>query len=96
MKATRRGYEWIKQRIAALTDITLADDELRFLKEKCPYLPEKYLNFLKSFRFKPQEQVVVKFTEMKELSKRAELEELCQAEKGEVFVSIFLLGSSAW
>lgn len=96
MKATHRGFEWIQKRIADLAHVALTDDELRFLKEKCPYLPEKYLNFLKDFRFKPQEQVVVKFTEMKELSKRAELEELCQVERGEVFVSTFLLGPNGW
>lgn len=67
------------------------------MKDKCPYLPQKYLDFLKGFRFKPEELVKVTFTTMQEeFSKRAELEELCQASRGEEFGSVTIDVRGKW
>ena len=38
-------------------NISLSDDELRFLKQHCSYLSPAYLDFLKEFRLSPREQL---------------------------------------
>lgn len=45
-----------------LGNISLSTDELRFLKEKCPYFNQNYLEFLKDLRLDPRTQVVATFT----------------------------------
>lgn len=98
LKITRRGFKWLQNRISELRKLALTDSELQFLKDKCPYLPSKYLDFLHSFHFKPAEQVAAKFTpvQINELSKRAELEELCQASKDEEFGDVEISVQGKW
>lgn len=40
--------------------LSLADDELQWLKESCPYFTPTYLSYLSSYRYKP-EQVSITF-----------------------------------
>ncbi|KAK7757075.1 nicotinate phosphoribosyltransferase [Diatrype stigma] len=40
-----------------LGNISLSDEELRFLKKHCTYLSPAYLDFLKEFRLSPREQL---------------------------------------
>ncbi|KAI5809838.1 Quinolinate phosphoribosyl transferase [Peziza echinospora] len=61
LKITRRGFEWLKRQIYQLRTLALTDDELAFLREKCPYFPESYLSYLKDFRFSPGCQVGLEF-----------------------------------
>lgn len=44
-----------------LEDITLTEDEIAYLHKNCPYFPEDYINYLKTFRFKPEEQIKLEF-----------------------------------
>ena len=39
----------------------MRDDELAYLRDKCPFLKETYLDFLKAFRFRPAEHVDLHF-----------------------------------
>lgn len=39
----------------------MSDDELRYLRDHCPYLSPAYLEFLKEFRLSPREQVTPAF-----------------------------------
>lgn len=43
------------------TNRTLKEDEVVWLKKRCPYFKDSYIEFLRSFRFKPEEQVLVYF-----------------------------------
>ena len=45
--------------------VKLTDDELEWLKTKCPYLTPEYLAYLASFRFKP-EQVTINYIPVSE------------------------------
>lgn len=44
-----------------LGNISLSDEEYRFLQEHCKYLTHDYLEYLKDFRLRPREQVVATF-----------------------------------
>ena len=62
MKFTREAYDWLAKQIDRLANIKLTDDELAYLHKSCGYLNhESYLDFLKSFRFRPSEHVKVEF-----------------------------------
>ena len=37
----------------------MTEDELQFLRDKCPYLGEEYFRFISEFRLRPREQVEV-------------------------------------
>ncbi|KAF8475794.1 Quinolinate phosphoribosyl transferase [Kalaharituber pfeilii] len=57
LKITRKGYEWIQEKISYLGSVCLTDDELTYLRTTCTYFPEHYLKYLQEFRFRPEEQV---------------------------------------
>ena len=74
MKLTHEAYLWLQSRIngihsfqvvvpliKALENLRVTDEELAWLKKNCSYLPDAYLNFLKSFRFYPQKQVTLEW-----------------------------------
>lgn len=44
----------------AFTDLQLTDEEYEWLKKTCPYFQPSYLDYLRSYRFKP-EQVKIQF-----------------------------------
>lgn len=44
-----------------LEHISLSDEEFKFLKSSCPYLNEKYLRFLSTFRLHPSKQLKLVF-----------------------------------
>ena len=41
--------------------MTVTEGELGFLRGKCPYFPESFLEYLKSFRLKPNQEVKLEF-----------------------------------
>ncbi|PKY00592.1 nicotinate phosphoribosyltransferase [Aspergillus campestris IBT 28561] len=62
MQLSRGAYKWILQQIERLGSIRVTPDEIAFLKKRCPYFNDGYLDFLSSFKLKPSEQLVVTFT----------------------------------
>ncbi|KAI1496355.1 nicotinate phosphoribosyltransferase [Biscogniauxia marginata] len=56
-KLSRKAYAWLCDQIYKLGNISLSDDELRYLKTHCKYLTTSYLDFLKEFRLSPREQL---------------------------------------
>ncbi|KAI1081879.1 nicotinate phosphoribosyltransferase [Whalleya microplaca] len=60
-KLSRKAFAWLCEQISKLGNISLSDDELRFLQTHCKYLSPAYLDFLKEFRLKPREQLVPTF-----------------------------------
>ncbi|KAM0791366.1 hypothetical protein ACM66B_005831 [Microbotryomycetes sp. NB124-2] len=57
----RPMFEAVKKAIDALGSVALTDEERIWLEQRCPFFPPSYLDYLASFRFKPQEQVVFDF-----------------------------------
>lgn len=47
--------------LTELGNISLSDEEYRFLKTHCDYLSQEYLDFLKEFRLNPHRQVKMQF-----------------------------------
>ncbi|KAK8101330.1 uncharacterized protein PG998_007256 [Apiospora kogelbergensis] len=60
-KLSRKAYEWLTAQIGKLGNISLSDDELRYLQTHCNYLSAQYLDFLREFRLSPREQIVTTF-----------------------------------
>ncbi|KAL0934982.1 Nicotinate phosphoribosyltransferase [Colletotrichum truncatum] len=61
-KLSRTAFKWLQEQIQKLGNISLSDEEYRFLKTHCTYLTDEYINFLKEFRLHPREQAVATFT----------------------------------
>ncbi|KAK6069303.1 nicotinate phosphoribosyltransferase [Seiridium cupressi] len=61
-KLSRKAFKWLELQISKLGNISLSDDELRYLQKHCPYLTADYLNFLQEFRLSPREQVFATFS----------------------------------
>lgn len=47
-----------------------------WLEKKCPYFRKEYLDWLSAFRFRPEEQVLLRFNSLKEGSGSEEIGEL--------------------
>ncbi|GAD96286.1 nicotinate phosphoribosyltransferase [Paecilomyces variotii No. 5] len=73
MKFTRAAYKWLQEQVNKLGNIRLTDEELQFLKDRCPYLNDAYLRYLTQFRFKPQEQINIIFTPVEDTGKDSDL-----------------------
>lgn len=61
MKLSRAAYQWLEKQIQALGSIQLSVEEEDYLRQTCDYLGEPYLEYLKGFRFRPEEQVKLSF-----------------------------------
>ncbi|CAI4218736.1 unnamed protein product [Parascedosporium putredinis] len=61
-KLSREAFEWLEKQVQKLGNISLSDEEYRFLKTHCDYLNAEYLAFLKEFRLDPRRQVKMTFT----------------------------------
>ncbi|CAE6424338.1 hypothetical protein ACGC1H_002600 [Rhizoctonia solani] len=57
MLFTRECFELVKQSVSRLSELQLTAKEAEWLKTHCPYFTEDYLNYLRSYRFRPDEQV---------------------------------------
>ena len=45
-----------------LGQIRVSDEELDFLRRKCVYFSDSYLEYLRNFRFRPKEQIKLEYT----------------------------------
>ncbi|MCQ1534938.1 nicotinate phosphoribosyltransferase [Methanosarcina sp. KYL-1] len=73
-RGTQRFSEGFVEELRRVIDediskLTLTDEEYHWLREHCPYLKPMYLEYLKNFRFRPEE-VTVCLTEEKGLDMR--------------------------
>jgi nicotinate phosphoribosyltransferase len=57
MRLNSQAIEWLKRQFEHLENLQLQKDELEYLQSQCPYLDDDYLNYLKSLRLRPKEQV---------------------------------------
>ncbi|KAF7594382.1 nicotinate phosphoribosyltransferase [Aspergillus hancockii] len=62
MKLTRGAYKWLLKQMDRLANVRVTEDEIKFLKTRCSYFNEAYLDFLTRFTLKPSEQLDIKFT----------------------------------
>ncbi|CAG2181229.1 unnamed protein product, partial [Oppiella nova] len=62
MKLTKGAYNWLQEQIRKLENIIIKNDEVEWLAKTCPYLSTEYLEYLKGFHLRPDEQVELTFT----------------------------------
>lgn len=67
MRLNNAAFAWLQQQVAKLGDITLAQQELNFLRKNCPFLSASYLSFLQTLRLRPAEHVTLSFTPVDEI-----------------------------
>ncbi|KAE8349219.1 Quinolinate phosphoribosyl transferase [Aspergillus coremiiformis] len=68
MKLTRGAYKWLLKQMDRLANIRITEEEIKFLKARCSYFNNAYLNFLTTFKLNPSEQIEIKFTPVKDTS----------------------------
>lgn len=61
MRFTRSSIAQIQKHIDGLQDLALAPLEDRWLAARCPYLSAQYRAYLRTYRFRPSEQVELQF-----------------------------------
>jgi nicotinate phosphoribosyltransferase len=61
MRLNRPAFQWLQEQVHKLGSITVADEELVWLGRTCAYLDKTYLQYLRSFKLKPDEQVEMTF-----------------------------------
>ncbi|KAF1951675.1 nicotinate phosphoribosyltransferas-like protein [Byssothecium circinans] len=61
-KLSRAAFQWLQAQVDKLENVSLADEEYKFLKSACPYLNDQYLTFLSKFRLQPSKQLKLIFT----------------------------------
>lgn len=66
MRLNQQAYAWLKEQISKLANITLAQQELEYLRKHCQYLSSDYLEYLQNFRLQPANQVRLKFAPVDE------------------------------
>ncbi|KAG8983130.1 nicotinate phosphoribosyltransferase, partial [Tulasnella sp. 427] len=59
---------------AGLEEVFLTEDEFSWLQKSCTYFRPEYLDFLKKYRFKPKEQVIIRYLPSLETPGFGELE----------------------
>ncbi|KAJ2677321.1 nicotinate phosphoribosyltransferase [Coemansia sp. RSA 1085] len=57
MKFNEPAFRQLQADIAKLEHLTATDDDIRYLKQTCPFLSSGYLDFLSSFRFNPLQDI---------------------------------------
>ncbi|KAL9030758.1 MAG: hypothetical protein Q9196_001136 [Gyalolechia fulgens] len=62
MPLNRVAFQWLRDQIEKLANVSLTPEELSYLQETCPYFNQTYLRFLTSFRLQPSKQVRATFT----------------------------------
>ncbi|KAJ7494570.1 nicotinate phosphoribosyltransferase [Mycena galericulata] len=58
---TKEAFNVFQETVNHFGDLKLTDAEHVWLRKTCPYFTEEYLSHLRAFRFKPMEQVRIKF-----------------------------------
>ena len=76
MTFTRRAFEQIQSEVKGLASLSLSAEERMWLEKKCPYFRKEYLDWLSAFRFRPEEQVLLRFSSLRQGSGSDEIGEL--------------------
>ncbi|CAO1637156.1 unnamed protein product [Sympodiomycopsis kandeliae] len=61
MKFNLECVESIKQSVQSLSEVKLTSEEYTWLQNNCPYLRDEYLDYLRDYRFDPENEVDIEF-----------------------------------
>ncbi|KAH3681102.1 hypothetical protein WICPIJ_007934 [Wickerhamomyces pijperi] len=62
-KLNADALKWLTEEIKGLDDLRFSEDELAFLRKQVPYLPEVYLEYLKTYKLDTKSQVNLQISE---------------------------------
>ena len=62
MRLNHAAVNWLQQQINQLENLRLQDVEMEYLRQRCNHLNNDYLQYLRSFRLRPKEQVKLSAT----------------------------------
>jgi nicotinate phosphoribosyltransferase len=65
---SNEALEWMKKEVIALEELRFTKEDINFLSSAVPYLPQRYLDYLKTFKLNPRDQVVIETNEKNELN----------------------------
>jgi len=74
MKFTKECVELIREHVAHFETLYLKPSELEFLRDNCPYFSEAYISYLEKYRFRPLEQISIRFVPDKAEEELGQLE----------------------
>lgn len=57
MVLNEKAIQWLKYQVNGLAELRFTSEEIAYLAEKLPYLPEEYLTYIKTFKLDPKTQV---------------------------------------
>ncbi|CAM9023555.1 unnamed protein product [Wickerhamomyces anomalus] len=58
-KLTNEALDWLRSQIELLGELRFSKDEIEYLKNAVPYLPQEYFQFIQGFKLSPKDQVVI-------------------------------------
>lgn len=61
MRLNRQAFDWLSSQVHKLADLRVTEEELSWLEKTCPYLAPSYLQYLRQFQLRPDEQVEIGF-----------------------------------
>lgn len=66
MRLSMKAFTWLQDQVSKLANIRLSEEEHVYLKTNCKFLSEEYLDFLRKFSLRPEEQVKLSFENVDE------------------------------
>ena len=59
MRLNHAAVEWLQRQIHRLGNLQITDDEIQYLRQHCKQLNSDYIEYLRSFKLRPKEQVTL-------------------------------------
>lgn len=72
-RLSRAAFQWLQAQVDKLENIAATEEELEFLRTRCPYLNAPYLHFLSTFRLQPSKQLRLSFTPVNDTGSDSDL-----------------------
>lgn len=82
MKINRGAYNWLLKQIDNLSNIVISEEEIEYLTKTCTYFSQEYLEYLRTFRLRPAEQVKMSFEPVNKSDNEAD------SDKGDISLSV--------
>ncbi|KAI0084339.1 nicotinate phosphoribosyltransferase [Irpex rosettiformis] len=70
---TRQCFDLFKESVSHFDEVSMTDAEYTWLSGACPYFSKEYLDYLKTYRFKPS-QVTMSFVPTEDNAERGQIE----------------------
>jgi nicotinate phosphoribosyltransferase len=62
LKLNRKAHNWLREQVDKLANLRVTDIEIKYLTQHCDYLSKEYLDYLRHFSLRPDQQVELSFS----------------------------------